>query len=175
MFTTSGRAEESKAGHCFQRLRSVMIARDRTTFEGHAALSCHAVCFAQTHFSVADLIGITPSMFFEEGKAWGRSRRIIAPSLNAHNVMDMLEVISTVRRQLVWLHVVLSEFHAVANVSSPPPFLSLSRFLLYLISTRLRTNEDEQMAERLCVKWSKLASAGERVDAVEDMSELEAW
>lgn len=56
-----------------------------------------------------------------------------------------------------------------------PPFPLLLRFLLYLIPTRLRTNEDEQMAERLCLKWSKLGSARERVDALEDMSELKAW
>lgn len=35
-------------------------------------------------------------MFFEEGKAWGRSRRLIAPNLNGHNVAAMLPVISKV-------------------------------------------------------------------------------
>lgn len=35
-------------------------------------------------------------MFFRDGKAWGRSRRIIAPNLNGHNVAAMLPITSKV-------------------------------------------------------------------------------
>lgn len=35
-------------------------------------------------------------MFFEEGKAWGRSRRLISPNLNGHNVAAMLPIIAKV-------------------------------------------------------------------------------
>lgn len=44
----------------------------------------------------SDQIGVKDSMFFEEGKAWGRSRRLISPNLNGHNVAAMLPVMSKV-------------------------------------------------------------------------------
>ena len=37
-------------------------------------------------------------MFFEDGKAWGRSRRLISPNLNGHNVEAMLPIMSKVTR-----------------------------------------------------------------------------
>ena len=36
------------------------------------------------------------AMFFQTGKPWGRSRRIIAPNLTAHNVAGMLPIMSKV-------------------------------------------------------------------------------
>eukprot|EP00903_Cladosiphon_okamuranus_P016172 g14923.t1 len=35
-------------------------------------------------------VGVKNSMFFEEGKAWGRSRRLISPNLNGLKVAAML-------------------------------------------------------------------------------------
>ena len=41
-----------------------------------------------------------PSLFFDEGKRWGRSRRIISPALNGHhNVANMIPAIAKVSRQ----------------------------------------------------------------------------
>ena len=37
--------------------------------------------------------GLIPSLFFDEGKNWGRSRRIISPLLARHNVASMLPVV----------------------------------------------------------------------------------
>jgi len=41
------------------------------------------------------------SMFFEEGKAWGRSRRLISPNLNGHNVAGMLPIMAKVTRLVI--------------------------------------------------------------------------
>eukprot|EP00752_Nemacystus_decipiens_P003174 g2937.t1 len=48
-----------------------------------------------TQFSwMAPKIGLDPSLFFDEGKRWGRSRRIISPALNGHhNVANMIPAI----------------------------------------------------------------------------------
>ncbi|CAM9335165.1 unnamed protein product [Scytosiphon promiscuus] len=35
-------------------------------------------------------------MFFEEGKAWGRSRRLISPNLTGHNIASMIAIISKI-------------------------------------------------------------------------------
>lgn len=48
----------------------------------------------------ADKLGFTPSMFFDEGKQWGRGRRIIAPSLNGHNVTAMIPIMSKIGERL---------------------------------------------------------------------------
>ncbi|CAM9660900.1 unnamed protein product [Pylaiella littoralis] len=45
-------------------------------------------------------VGLNDSMFFEEGKAWGRSRRLISPHLNGHKVVDMLPVMSKMGERL---------------------------------------------------------------------------
>lgn len=45
----------------------------------------------QLQWAAAQL-GIVDSMFFEEGKEWGRSRRIISPHLNGHSVAAMLPI-----------------------------------------------------------------------------------
>lgn len=44
----------------------------------------------------AEGVGVYPSMFFEEGKEWGRARRLISPNLNGHNITAMLPIISKV-------------------------------------------------------------------------------
>ena len=52
----------------------------------------------QTQFQwAAEKLGFTPSMFFDEGKQWGRARRVIAPSLNGHNVAAMIPIMNKVR------------------------------------------------------------------------------
>lgn len=44
-----------------------------------------------------------PSLFFDEGKRWGRSRRIISPALNGHhNVANMIPAIAKVRRRRLY-------------------------------------------------------------------------
>lgn len=43
-------------------------------------------------------VGLNPSLFFDEGKEWGRSRRIMSPSLNEHNVGNMIPAITKVGR-----------------------------------------------------------------------------
>lgn len=45
----------------------------------------------------SEQIRVKDSMFFEEGKAWGRSRRLISPNLNGHNVATMLPDVAKVR------------------------------------------------------------------------------
>lgn len=43
---------------------------------------------------------MNPSLFFDEGKVWGRSRRIISPPLNGHhNVANMIPAIAKVSRK----------------------------------------------------------------------------
>ncbi|CAM9971103.1 unnamed protein product, partial [Ectocarpus fasciculatus] len=44
----------------------------------------------------AEQVGVQSSLFFEEGRTWGRSRRLISPNLNGHNVAAMLPVIAKV-------------------------------------------------------------------------------
>ena len=44
-----------------------------------------------------------PSMFFDEGKEWGRSRRLISPNLNGHNIATMLPMISKVPMRRIHL------------------------------------------------------------------------
>eukprot|EP00903_Cladosiphon_okamuranus_P016174 g14925.t1 len=41
-------------------------------------------------------IGVKDSMFFEEGKAWGRSRRLISPNLVGHNIATMLPLVAKI-------------------------------------------------------------------------------
>ncbi len=41
-------------------------------------------------------VRVKDSMFFEEGKEWGRSRRLISPNLNGHNVAAMLPIMAKV-------------------------------------------------------------------------------
>ncbi|CAN0206214.1 unnamed protein product, partial [Hapterophycus canaliculatus] len=41
-------------------------------------------------------LGVNNAMFNQEGKAWGRSRRLISPNLIGHNLTAMLPVISKV-------------------------------------------------------------------------------
>lgn len=50
-------------------------------------------------------LGFVPSLFFNEGWMWGRSRRIIAPSLSAHNVLDMLPAMAQVSPPMALLRV----------------------------------------------------------------------
>lgn len=65
----------------------------------------HAAVQKQFHW-VADVMGFLPTLFFDEGRAWGRSRRIIAPSLHGHNVRDMIPTISEVSIYFVHYHFV---------------------------------------------------------------------
>lgn len=44
----------------------------------------------------ASQVGIGESMFFQEGEKWGRSKRLISPSLSSHNIEGMLSYIYTV-------------------------------------------------------------------------------
>ncbi|CBN79213.1 cytochrome P450 [Ectocarpus siliculosus] len=44
----------------------------------------------------SEQVGVQSSLFFEEGKTWGRSRRLISPNLNGHNVAAMLPIIAKV-------------------------------------------------------------------------------
>eukprot|EP00752_Nemacystus_decipiens_P014601 g13003.t1 len=44
----------------------------------------------------SEQVGVKDSMFFAEGKVWGRSRRLISPNLNGHNVATMLPVMSKI-------------------------------------------------------------------------------
>eukprot|EP00904_Undaria_pinnatifida_P007026 jgi/Undpi1/3453/HiC_scaffold_16.g06825.m1 len=44
--------------------------------------------------------GMAPSMFFDEGKEWGRSRRLISPNLSGHNIAAMLPMISKIAERL---------------------------------------------------------------------------
>ena len=47
------------------------------------------------------------SMFFEEGKAWGRSRRLISPNLSGHSIATMLPVVAKVKVTLLFLFLLL--------------------------------------------------------------------
>ncbi|CAM9310255.1 unnamed protein product [Ascophyllum nodosum] len=49
---------------------------------------------------LAKQAGVMPSMFFNEGKEWGRSRRLISPNLVGHNVTAMIPYISKVGDRL---------------------------------------------------------------------------
>lgn len=41
--------------------------------------------------------GLVPSLFFNEGREWGRSRRILSPGLNGHkNIANMIPTITKV-------------------------------------------------------------------------------
>lgn len=60
--------------------------------------ACFLCASAQNQFRwAAEKLGLLPSMFFDEDEKWGRSRRLICPSLNARNVTDMIPTISHVR------------------------------------------------------------------------------
>eukprot|EP00752_Nemacystus_decipiens_P014607 g13007.t1 len=48
----------------------------------------------------AEQVGVKHALFFEEGKTWGRSRRLVSPNLNGHNVATMLPVISKIGERL---------------------------------------------------------------------------
>ena len=59
----------------------------------------HTRLLLQTQLSwAAAQVKLKDSMFFEDGKAWGRSRRLISPNLNGHNVGAMLSIMSKVMR-----------------------------------------------------------------------------
>lgn len=45
----------------------------------------------------AMVLELVPSMFFDEGKDWGRSRRLISPSINGHNMLAVLPMMAKVR------------------------------------------------------------------------------
>ncbi|CAM9435860.1 unnamed protein product [Hapterophycus canaliculatus] len=46
-------------------------------------------------------VGLNPSLFFEEGKGWGRSRRLISPALNGHqNAADMVPSIAKIAERV---------------------------------------------------------------------------
>lgn len=45
-----------------------------------------------------DIVGVSPSLFTDEGADWGRSRRLVAPPLSGHNVRKMVPAITKVRR-----------------------------------------------------------------------------
>ncbi|CAM9729929.1 unnamed protein product [Ectocarpus sp. 4 AP-2014] len=46
-------------------------------------------------------VGVYPSLFFEEGKEWGRSRRLIAPFLSGHkNVVGMVPSIAKIAERV---------------------------------------------------------------------------
>lgn len=54
--------------------------------------------WSQTHFHwPAKKIGLLPALFFDEGKEWGRSRRLICPHLVGNNVADMIPALAKVR------------------------------------------------------------------------------
>lgn len=44
-----------------------------------------------------DIVGVSPSLFTDEGADWGRSRRLVAPPLSGHNVRKMVPAITKVR------------------------------------------------------------------------------
>lgn len=53
---------------------------------------------SQLHWAVKN-VGLEPSLFFDEGTNWGRSRRILSPALNGHsNVANMIPSITKVSR-----------------------------------------------------------------------------
>lgn len=58
----------------------------------------------------AGKLGVVRSMFFDEGKEWGRSRRLISPSMNEHNIAGMVPVISEVRRWREGMAVMFDKF-----------------------------------------------------------------
>ncbi len=66
------------------------------------------------------------SMFFEEGKAWGRSRRLISPNLNGHNVPAMLPIMAKVSR----LATAVCEIHVTCVARAMDVFLSFFAALL---------------------------------------------
>lgn len=46
-------------------------------------------------------VGLEPSLFFDEGKQWGRSRRIISPALNGHNnVANMIPAMAKIAERV---------------------------------------------------------------------------
>lgn len=45
-----------------------------------------------------DIVGVSPSLFTDEGADWGRSRRLVAPPLSGHNVRKMVPAITKARR-----------------------------------------------------------------------------
>ncbi|CAN0250653.1 unnamed protein product, partial [Scytosiphon promiscuus] len=50
---------------------------------------------------LAKRVGLNPTIFFEESKEWGRSRRLISPALNGHNnVADMVPAITRIAEQV---------------------------------------------------------------------------
>lgn len=64
---------------------------------GFVSINSVVSCVLQTRATwSATELELIPSMFFDEGKDWGRSRRLISPNLNGHNVMAMLPIISKV-------------------------------------------------------------------------------
>eukprot|EP00752_Nemacystus_decipiens_P003173 g2936.t1 len=55
-----------------------------------------------TQFSwMSERIGMDPSLFFDEGKRWGRSRRIISPALSGHhNVANMVPAMAKIAERV---------------------------------------------------------------------------
>ena len=80
-----------------------------------AAAAAAAVVVQDQMTWAAEQIGVKDSMFFEEGKAWGRSRRLISPNLNGHNVAAMIPVMAKV--QDILQLVLASLNHGDANLT----------------------------------------------------------
>eukprot|EP00903_Cladosiphon_okamuranus_P020514 g18832.t1 len=55
-----------------------------------------------TQFSwMSARIGMNPSLFFDEGKRWGRSRRVLSPALSGHqNVANMVPAVAKIAERL---------------------------------------------------------------------------
>ncbi|CAM9573088.1 unnamed protein product, partial [Scytosiphon promiscuus] len=57
--------------------------------------------FPDQFFKISKKVGLNPSLFFDEGKEWGRSRRLISPALNGHqNVADMIPAITKIAERV---------------------------------------------------------------------------
>lgn len=61
-----------------------------------SAASTRLGCIQDQLDFVGRELGIGPSLVFNEGDMWGRSRRIVSPPLSPHSVLGMLPAMTTV-------------------------------------------------------------------------------
>lgn len=79
-----------------------MLQQDRAATPVDSPRPTHlfAMCAGQDQVNwAATELELMPSVLFAEGMIWGRCRRIVAPSLNAQNVVDMLPTMAAVRHE----------------------------------------------------------------------------
>lgn len=101
--------------------------------------------------------GMIPSMFFDEGKEWGRSRRLIAPNLNGHNIAVMLPLISKIAERLCAK--LAAQADAGEVVDAKESFGRFTHDVIALTAFGLDVDSTSAAPGRPCPSYEAIASA----------------